>query len=319
MEKDDEVRGEGNHIDFGARGYDPRVARWLTRDKVVKPHLSSYIFGRNNPIIFIDPDGNDDYYFDFDTKASFVLRTGAPHRFYVMGNTAVEGGTVSVPIGQISGNQIGELLYNNNKVFQDALSNASSGEEAQALFNARMKYGRDKYAGLVWGPVALAVAAKYGGFLLVEGLESLIEELSGIPVVPLNPDPTDILDPLINKEIKKQVTKNAIKNNGGKLVEYGGKKVSVYRGGTSFQLKPGEFKINKETGLVKTTHGVSLDVDANTVAKFGGAYKIESIPEGLKIIQRGKRAEHFEIVPTKEISVEKFQSLLNKVKVVPNN
>ena len=37
---------------------------------------------------------------------------------------------------------------------------------------------------------------------------------------------------------------------------------------------------------MKTTHGVSINVDPNNVSKFGGAYKIESIPEGLKIVQR---------------------------------
>src|SRR5690606_37327678 len=32
MEKDDEVKGKGNHVDFGARGYDPRLGRWLSVD-----------------------------------------------------------------------------------------------------------------------------------------------------------------------------------------------------------------------------------------------------------------------------------------------
>lgn len=63
--------------------------------------------------------------------------------------------------------------------------------------------------------------------------------------------------------------------------------------------------------------GVSLDVDPNSLSKFGGAYQIESVPEGLKIIQRGGRSEHFEIVPSYEMSVDKFQNLLNQIKTVP--
>jgi len=43
--------------------YDSRLGRWLSPDKVVKGYLSSYQFGKNNPIINIDPDGNTEYYF----------------------------------------------------------------------------------------------------------------------------------------------------------------------------------------------------------------------------------------------------------------
>lgn len=55
---------------------------------------------------------------------------------------------------------------------------------------------------------------------------------------------------------------------------------------------------------VLTSHGVSLDVNPETVSKFGGVYRIETIPEGLTIIQRGSRAEHFEIVPAYKMSLE---------------
>ncbi|MEX1192873.1 MAG: RHS repeat-associated core domain-containing protein, partial [Brumimicrobium sp.] len=63
MEKDDEVKGESNSLDFGARIYDPRVGRWLSRDKLEgkKPYLTPYQGFKNNPVIFTDPDGNDEY------------------------------------------------------------------------------------------------------------------------------------------------------------------------------------------------------------------------------------------------------------------
>ena len=70
--------------------------------------------------------------------------------------------------------------------------------------------------------------------------------------------------------------------------------------------------------MVKTTHGVSLDVNASNASKFGDVYKLESIPEGLNIIQRGARLEHFEIVPAYEMPVDQFQNLLNQIKTVPN-
>lgn len=42
-----------------------------------------------------------------------------------------------------------------------------------------------------------------------------------------------------------------------------------------------------QTGLVKTTHGVSLWDDPKKVEKWG-VYEILSIPDELKIIQRGE-------------------------------
>lgn len=59
MEKDDEVKGKGNHLDFGARVYDSRLARWLSLDPlaVEYPSISPCVFVANSPLMFIDPDG----------------------------------------------------------------------------------------------------------------------------------------------------------------------------------------------------------------------------------------------------------------------
>src|SRR5690554_7477972 len=59
MEADNEVKGQGNSYNFGARMYDPRVGRWLSIDRASNdyPEFSDYNFVANSPIIFIDPDG----------------------------------------------------------------------------------------------------------------------------------------------------------------------------------------------------------------------------------------------------------------------
>ncbi len=44
-------------------------------------------------------------------------------------------------------------------------------------------------------------------FLLAEAAESLFEMASGIPIVPFNPDPSDVFDPFINKSLKKSFNK----------------------------------------------------------------------------------------------------------------
>ena len=51
--------GEGNSYDFGARMLDPRVGRWFKRDPIVQPYESPYSYVANNPILFIDNDGED--------------------------------------------------------------------------------------------------------------------------------------------------------------------------------------------------------------------------------------------------------------------
>jgi len=60
-ENDNEVKGEGDQIDFGSRIYDPRLSRWLSVDPLQKkyPNETPYLFTGGNPIYFIDPDGKD--------------------------------------------------------------------------------------------------------------------------------------------------------------------------------------------------------------------------------------------------------------------
>jgi len=58
-EKDDEIKGAGNSLDFGARIYDSRLRRWLAVDPLQSkyPNQSPYNYCSNDPIVFIDPDG----------------------------------------------------------------------------------------------------------------------------------------------------------------------------------------------------------------------------------------------------------------------
>ena len=58
-EKDDEVKGNGDQIDYGMRVYDPRVGRFLSVDPLVSkyPDLTPFQFASNTPIWAIDLDG----------------------------------------------------------------------------------------------------------------------------------------------------------------------------------------------------------------------------------------------------------------------
>jgi RHS repeat-associated protein len=59
MEKDNELKGEGNSLDFGARIYDSRLGRWMSVDPLARlqPSWSVYKSFKDNPIIYNDPDG----------------------------------------------------------------------------------------------------------------------------------------------------------------------------------------------------------------------------------------------------------------------
>jgi RHS repeat-associated protein len=61
MEKDNELKGEVNSLDFGARIYDSRLGRWLSVDPLAHKYVqfSSYNFCFNNPNYFIDLDGQE--------------------------------------------------------------------------------------------------------------------------------------------------------------------------------------------------------------------------------------------------------------------
>ncbi len=58
-EKDNEIKGNGNILDFGARIYDNRLGRWLSTDPLQSqyPDVSPYSYCYNNPIHFTDENG----------------------------------------------------------------------------------------------------------------------------------------------------------------------------------------------------------------------------------------------------------------------
>ncbi len=81
-ENDNEVKGEGNQIDFGERIYDGRIGRWLSVDPIIKPYESPISAFGNNPILFVDPDGKDNivYLYAADNSVSMTqLKSIAKH------------------------------------------------------------------------------------------------------------------------------------------------------------------------------------------------------------------------------------------------
>ena len=106
-ENDNEVKGVGNSIDFGARIYDSRLGRWLSIDPLAEKFSSwtPYNFVMDNPLNIVDPDGKD----------TLVVHRSAPQdglgdsktQIYVMTFSIIQNGveTVLPENGLIIGNK----------------------------------------------------------------------------------------------------------------------------------------------------------------------------------------------------------------------
>jgi RHS repeat-associated protein len=87
MEKDDEVSGNENTYTTFHRAYDPRLGRWLSLDPVHRPNASMYVGFSNNPIIKVDPRGDDDF---FDTKGKYLGSTAEGSQIKVFNSSKAE-------------------------------------------------------------------------------------------------------------------------------------------------------------------------------------------------------------------------------------
>jgi RHS repeat-associated protein len=122
MEKDDEMKGNGNSYDFGARMHDPRVGRFLSLDPLEMkiPHASPYIYCLNNPDLLIDPDGK----FPIPAHKKIIerawLKTNLSRGFQDMFIEAVKLG---------AGFTADITNFNNSKVHFDGLQNHAEVQE----------------------------------------------------------------------------------------------------------------------------------------------------------------------------------------------
>lgn len=76
-ENDDEIKGVGNIIDYGARVYDPRVAKFLSVDplQMQYPGLTPYQYAGGNPISGVDLDGCEFGWFVYEYLEKKIFGT----------------------------------------------------------------------------------------------------------------------------------------------------------------------------------------------------------------------------------------------------
>ncbi len=87
QEKDDEISGHGKSYSAEFWQYSPGLGRRWNIDPVVKEHRSPYDVFCNNPIIMIDPFGDDDYYNSdgtYNIEMSKKYTNNGTHNIYIL-------------------------------------------------------------------------------------------------------------------------------------------------------------------------------------------------------------------------------------------
>ena len=91
-----------------------------------------------------------------------------------------------------------------------------------------------------------------------------------------------------------------------------------FRGGAVLAARLGiDVLRERNSGLLRTDRGVSLFDDPEKAARFGDVYRIESFPTGLKIQQRGRDPNHYELMPAEPMPFERYVELLTQVVLRP--
>ena len=90
-----------------------------------------------------------------------------------------------------------------------------------------------------------------------------------------------------------------------------------YRGGSSLAPNPGEVRVDPGSGLLRTTHGISVFDRPDGLDRFGGVYEVAAVPDELRIVQRGRDPHHHEIVPAHPMTLTDYERALSRVVLVP--
>jgi hypothetical protein len=90
-----------------------------------------------------------------------------------------------------------------------------------------------------------------------------------------------------------------------------------YRGGTSLVPKRRELHFDPATGDVLPERGVSVSSSPDGLDQFGGAHRILRVPSELQIVKRGKRPDHYEIVPVQSMPYGDYLDALRRIQLAP--
>ena len=155
-EKDDEINGNGNSYDFGARQNDPRLGKWWSVDPEFKryPHFSPYVAFGNNPNYYIDPGGET-----LRVAGDAAARAQAQTALQKLTNdkvTVMDNGIVKIVKGNenpdkklVFGTQLLKAVSTNN---QTASITITDGENSTSADEDKRLSGTPQDAAVSWNP-----------------------------------------------------------------------------------------------------------------------------------------------------------------------
>ena len=151
-ENDDEVKGVGNHQDYGMRVYDPRIAKFLSVDPLEKdyPWNSVYAFAEDDVIRCVDLDGGEKLYYYYVEASSaenglalfghnaigVQLNENAPIMYYSAGGAGIANDDGSINEAETI------KYYNKNGRYVIRLGTSIPSELAETIGNFINDYTR---------------------------------------------------------------------------------------------------------------------------------------------------------------------------------